>query len=236
MFLTKNKVIALTLSVLIAGGYFYNANQSDSFVDEKTLNTPLEQPQSEEESVNSFKNKANHEFKDVSTSSKLETIEQVKEKTDDEHAILDNYEEGESIPAVSDVLSITDGEASFSTKKLEKLKFYEIEQFIDTIDFSNKTGEAVRKESTIHEILTGSETLLGETQFDRAVCNNELCAIVVSSYSIKNIDNTMDMLISDDELKKNFSGGLLRTFNSEGSFRGVLVGVNSDASKNIKVR
>lgn len=120
------------------------------------------------------------------------------------------------------------GQKVFNTEPLKEMEITQIQDYVS--ELANRLTDADKaqvRELVYDETMKYQEKHANITVYDMQ-CSNQLCGIILQSDNSDAISQSLDDLISNNTVKQNSKGGLLRVFSENNVEYGLLIAVITD--------
>ena len=121
------------------------------------------------------------------------------------------------------------------TKRLGSLTITELRGLVETIKFAPKTSETLSIESDLQDSLIDKLNERDAALYQKAVCNNDLCAIEVASDDAEILNSLVDDLMFDAEISSSMQGGFVRLYSEDNQHFATFLGVRKGKASTVRI-
>ena len=168
---------------------------------------------------------------------KIDTDAELKNEklTSDETNVHPLIEPEESIEDTSHILKVNNDIAILDTKRLGSLTITELRGLVETIKFAPKTSETLSIESDLQDSLIDKLNERDAALYQKAVCNNDLCAIEVASGNLEILNSLVDDLMFDADISASMQGGFVRLYSEDNQHFATFLGVRKGKASTVRI-
>lgn len=125
----------------------------------------------------------------------------------------------------SNLIVQINGQAKLKHEELNILKFTQMQYFINSLNLPSQAGPIAAVQTRLKSLLDLELENSAAIYNKQTQCNQEVCAIAISSKSLSVLKSRMKTLIMSRDIMNEFGQTFSRTYSSDGNYHGVIVGL-----------
>ena len=227
----------MTVVLFTTVGYFIGSLTSEPRIQKKDQATNLNNTAVPHADKSDSTSSQEHTSAEELIVTKIGTDAELKNEklTSNETNVHPLIEPEEPIDDTSHISKVNNDVAILDTKRLGSLTITELRGLVETIKFAPKTSETLSIESDLQDSLIDKLNERDAALYQKAVCNNDLCAIEVASDDAEILNSLVDDLMFDAEISSSMQGGFVRLYSENNQHFATFLGVRKGKASTVRI-